>query len=136
VLQAFTQKVTMEISSRMSTYWNHVLKTPEVDGCLVLQPSKRLKLLPIIQEGYNEYIQIFPNFPKVCPIEPGKYHQLNKAVMVYGFMNLPNNPVMDRFYYPNGRYKVDYLLANKDQSSTFRLSVIIEIRVRLNSDNI
>jgi hypothetical protein len=126
----------MQLSSKKQTYWNRIIKTPTVDGCLVLGSSNRLKLLPIIQEGYKEYIKIFPSFPKVCPIAPGKYHQVNKTLMVYGFINLPNNPFMEDFNMPNDRYKIEFLLANKNQSSAINLSAIIEVRNRLNSDKL
>jgi hypothetical protein len=118
----------------LSTYWNRLFKTPTADFCIALNPEKRKSLPSIVQEGYWVIETFFPNFPRTCPILPGKYYTNNQTIKIHGYINLPNNPVMDRFYYPNGRYKLELVFTTKDKSSTFNWAFIIEVHNGMNND--
>jgi hypothetical protein len=120
----------------MSSYWNRIIKIPTLELCDVFKMANKSSLLPIVQGGYLEYKKVFPNLPQTCPIPPNKYYQNDIIVTMAAHIYLPNNPVMKEFYYPNGRYKLDFFFSTKDNPTFFQWGFILEVRNRLGQDKV
>jgi Protein of unknown function (DUF1091) len=118
----------------MSTYWNRVFKLPPVDMCQWMKIADHSNSFPIMQYLFKTYTEEFPNLPQSCPIKPGKYQELNRTFTTPGYIVLPNNPVMSKFLFPNGRYRVDIRVSSKN--STIYGLLIMEVRNRLGDDQI
>jgi hypothetical protein len=84
--------------------------------------------LAIMQELYRVYRELLPKFPTSCPVTPGKYYQYNITVAFTGFIEFHDNPLVKRFYYPNGLYKFDFLAWNKDDPKFFQSTVLMEVK--------
>jgi hypothetical protein len=128
--------VSGEMSIQMSSYWNRIAKIPSFEACKLFKSVNKGNAMPIVLSGLNEYKSVFAGLPQTCPILPGKYAETNRTISMYGFINLPENPIMDKFNMPNGRHKVDVRLFTRNNSSSFYATFIIEIRDRLGEDKI
>lgn len=120
----------------MSSYWNTFIKIPPTDACEYFRMQSRNETSSIMQECYKEYKLYFFDFPQSCPIMPGKYLQVNTTIPISGIIYLPNNPIMAKFDFPNGRYRFDILASEEDRSSYFRWGFVIEVFNRLGDDRL
>jgi hypothetical protein len=119
----------------MSTYWNRIFKLPAMAFCAdFLKVTNTSDINPIFKVLKTFYNRAFPGFPQSCPVSPGKYHEINRTLMVPGHVQFPPNPFMQRLYLPNGRYKVLLTLANKDETSNVKFDFIVDIKNIVGAD--
>jgi hypothetical protein len=100
----------------------------EVEVCGFLSTKTDTNANNVVQAMFNEYENYFPGFPQVCPVLPGKYHEINRTMMFYGHVDFPNNPLKKRYYFSRGRFKGEFNIFTKDRSSNFQFGMIIEVK--------
>jgi hypothetical protein len=83
---------------------------------------------PIVKALGMLYKRGFPGLPQSCPILPGIYHEINRSAMIVGYLDFPPNPLMGRFYLPNGRHSAEMQFSTTDNTSSARFEFIFDIQ--------
>lgn len=118
----------------MSSYWNRIFMIPPVEACNFLESSNHTDVNNVVQALYTEYRYYLPGFPQTCPVLPGKYHEINRTIMIFGHVDFPNNPLKKRYSFSRGRYRAEFNMFTKDRSSVFQFGIIVDVKNGLDSD--
>jgi hypothetical protein len=130
-----------------SLKWQFIFKVDNVDVCALF---KGAKVLPIIEDFYKIYAELFPNFPRNCPILPGNYSVKNITLNSMQQNDDPNKTVKENQIksfgiwseiipkltpiLPNGFYKQTILLSTKSDQFGFILSWVTQIDFRMSEN--
>jgi hypothetical protein len=106
------------------TNWRQILHTTIFELC----SAEQHELVPGSKTAFNFYKLIMPNLPSSCPFKPGKYAQENFTFSFTGQIRFPQNPLLTTVDLPNGLYKNDILVHNKDDPKILRIIFLQEVR--------
>lgn len=58
--------------------WRRILKFDNLDACAILSGGHSIDFINAIR---TQYLEMFPHFPKACPISKGRYYAKNITMM-------------------------------------------------------
>lgn len=127
----------MSLRSVGSASQRQLIKMDKIDVCAILTG---LNSFPFFKVCYDYYIFLFPNLPRICPVQPAKYYQPNITVVfdvegqgvATGFYGILD--AMSPLPLPNGVYRNTVHVYNRRYGSLGGLYFDIEIYDPMNSN--